>query len=208
MVESAVLAKVNIVNAALVELGQPQSYTHDAETELGGIVDAVWPNLEAFLCAAYDFTYFRSTRALAALATPSNGWAYGYQLWADRIGDPLAILSQVSPSERYHRSFMLEGGNVYTDIAQAWARYRVAGDPRFWDGGFRAAFTLALAGKLAVPIVQDEDLAAAKLAQAWGSPRENFGGGLFGKLISNNRAAQPQGRGFMDDDPLTAARWG
>jgi hypothetical protein len=207
MADSAA-AKVKIVNAALIELGQPPAYSGGTETQLGGIIDTLWPNLEAVIATAYDFSYFRKTAEAQGLSgTPANGWSKGFQLPGDRIGDPLAILSQAGPSEIYLRHFMLEAGNIYANVSRLWVRYRVKGDPSQWDAGFTAAFTLALAGKLAVPLLQDEDLAAVKLADAWGAARENFGGGLFGKLIAVNRAAQPQGRGFMDDDPLTAARF-
>ncbi len=35
--------------------------------------------------------------------------------------------------------------------------------------------------------------------RGFGRPQENYGGGLFGRLIALNRAAQPQGRRFLEE---------
>jgi len=201
-------AKVEIVNRALVKLGQPPSYIDGEESSLAGVVDMIWPGLEARVTAIYDWTHFRQTMKPDRHATtPSNGWAHGFPLPGTRIGDPLAILSSINP-ETYLRHFMLEAGNVYANIPKLWVRVRVASDPSQWDAGFAEAFTVALSGEFAIPLLQDEELAAMKTADAFGPPRDNGSGGMFGRLIALNRAAQPQGRGFMANDPLTQARHG
>lgn len=208
MDEVSAAAKVAIVNRALLKLGQPASYTIDGEIEIGGIADKCWLQTEALCMSLYDWSFARDTRALTRHATaPGNGWTHGFDLPGDRIGEPLAVLRQVSPGEAYLRDFMIEAGSLYCHIPQVWVRIRVALDPRYWDAGFAAAFVTALAAEMAVPLLQDEDLAAHLSMQAFGRPQETGGGGMFGRLIALNRAAQPQGRRFLDDDPLTTARF-
>lgn len=204
----AATAKVHIVNRALIKLGMPPSYSIDGESNLGGTVDAVWPGVAARSVATYDWSHSRRTYKPVKLATaPDNGWEFGFVLPAERIGEPIAVLSQAGLYERYLRDYMVEAGNIYARIDPIWVRVRVLLSPDFWDQGFAAAFTLALAAAFAVPLLQDEDLAAELDAQAFGRPQDMGSGGLFGRLIALDRAAQPQGRGFMANDPLTSARW-
>lgn len=199
---------VAIVNRALVKLGQgPAAFSLDTTTNLGGTVQTVWPGVVAEAMSIYDWSIARKTYATTLMAeTPNNGWAYGFQLPGSRIGEPVAVLTDVV-REQYLREFMLEGGFLYSNIKPVWVRCKGLVDPDYWDEGFKEAFALLLASALAVPLLQSEDLAASYREQAMGTPQERGTGGLFGKLIALNRAAQPQGRGFMDRDPLTSARF-
>jgi len=60
---------------------------------------------------------------------------------------------------------------------------------------------------LAVPLLQDLELAAEKWAQAFGTRSEGGSGGLFGRLIAQDRAAAPLGSNILANDPLTAGRF-
>lgn len=200
-------AKVSVINRALVKLGQPPSYTIDAENQLGGTCDLVFDGTVAAAAAMYDWTHFRKTYALTALAGfDANGWTYGFALPAERVGEPLAILDDVR-REHYLRQYMIEAGAVFAEVTPLFARCRVLLTPDYWDAGFSEGFCIMLAADLAVPLLQDLDLADKMMVKAVGRPEEQGGGGFFGKLIGLNRAAQPQGRRFMDDDPLTRARF-
>lgn len=204
----AAQARVTVVNRALVQhLGLPASYTIDAENELGGTVDLVWDGVAARVISDYDFFDSRKLFKLAALAgTIDNGWTYGFALPAGRVGAPLAILDQAGTSEHLLREFLLEQGNIYTNVTPVWARCRVLLDPQYWDIGFANAFATALGGGLAKPLCQDVELGASLTEDAFGRAGEQSGGGLFGKLIAMMRGSEPQGRRFMEDDPLTNAR--
>lgn len=203
-------AKVHVVNGALVQhLGLPASYTIDGNTELGGTVDLVWPAIAAQVVTTYDFPDCRKLFKLAALAGSfDNGWRYGFALPGERIGAPLAILDRAGTDEHLLREFLREQGNIYTNVTPIWARCRFLLDPQYWDQGFAAAFRKALAGGLAKPLCQDEQLGAALTEEAFGKPSEQGGGGLFGKLIAVSKGSEQPGRRFMEDDPLTNARFG
>lgn len=199
--------KVHVVNRALVKLGEAPSYLADDDTAIGQAVQLVWPGVEARFLALHDWSFARKTSKPETKAPPhNNGWTYGFVLPGDRVGDPLAVLTDVA-HEAYLRDFMIEQGVLYTNIDPVWVRYRVMADPEYWDDGFREVFAIALAGALAVPVRQDDDLAAQYERQAFGDPREGGAGGLVARLVALNKAAQPSGRRFMDHDPLTAARW-
>jgi hypothetical protein len=198
---------VAVVNRALVKLGQgAASYSLDSATDLGGTVELAWTGVVAQAISLYDWTFSRKTYATTLLAEPpNNGWTYGFQL-PPRVGEPVGILDN-TVREHFLREFMLDGGFLYTNVKPVWVRVRQLSDPDYWDEGFKEAFAMLLASELSVPLLQDKDLADAYRIQAVGTEQEKGGGGMFGKLIALNKGAQPQGRGFMADDPLTSARW-
>jgi hypothetical protein len=199
--------KVHVVNTALsTHLGLPASYSIDDESTLGGQVDLAWNTVLAEVMMVHAWSVFQDEReALPIVDAPRNGWLFVFELPADRIGLPIAVLIDVV-RETYLREFKVMGGKLYTNISPVWVRIRVMQDPEYWDMAFRAAFSVALASALAVPLRQDEDERDKLHMKAYGDPRENGGGGLFGKLITLDRSAQPQGRGFLNNDPLTRAR--
>lgn len=199
--------KVHVVNTALsTHLGLPASYSIDDESTLGGQVDLAWDSVIAEVMMVHAWSVFQDQREALALAdAPNNGWRYGFELPSDRVGLPVAVLTDVT-RENYLREFASMGGKLYTNVERVWVRIRVMQDPQYWDMAFRAAFAVALASALAVPLRQDEDERDKLHQKAFGDARENGGGGLFGKLITLDRAAQPQGRGFLNNDPLTRVR--
>lgn len=198
--------KVHVVNRALIKLGLEASYTIDGEDSLGGIVDQVWPGVVARVILMVQPSAFRQTLAATEIpGAPNNGWTYGFALPATRIGDPLAVLTDVV-RETYLRQFMLEGGKLFTNVKPVWVRCRVELDPQYWDAAFVEAFTIALAAALAVPLTQDDGTAAELEARAFGDPREQGRGGMFGNIAAIERGAQPQGRNFLSNDILTDAR--
>lgn len=202
-------SKVAVVNSALNKLGQgASSFTLDTTTDLGGSAALAWKSAEAEAIAQYDWSFARRTLPTTLqAAAPLNGWAYGFDLPGNRVGDPVAVLSDVV-RETYHREFMIEAGCLYANVKPLWVRVRGLVDPQYWDEGFTEAFTSLLAAHLAVPLLQDTDLEQMRRQDALGTPQQAGTGGLFGKLIAINKAAQPQGRRFMDNDPLTSARFG
>lgn len=205
MADSAI-DRVHVVNRALIKLGLPASYSIDDESELGGQVDLVWPGTVARVMALHDWSVFRKTvRPVALSSFDPNGWQYGFSLPADRVGNPIAVLSDVQ-REAYLRDFMYEGGLLFTNVSAVWVRIRVMQDPQYWDSAFVEAFAIALASALAVPLLQDVELEQSRARDAFGDEREQGGGGLFGKLITLDRASHPQGRGFLSNAPLIAAR--
>jgi hypothetical protein len=82
----------------------------------------------------------------------------------------------------------------------------MAVDPSIWDLQWASCFAVVLASMLAIPLRDDAELQAAKWQEAFGSPREAMGGGKFGRLIAQDRAANPVGSNLLMNDPLTAAR--
>lgn len=200
--------KALIVNQALIDLGQPAAFSIDAETQLGGIVDTVWPGVVDETFGLHDWTFCRRTAKLSRHAdAPVTGYRYAFDLPGDKVGDPLGIFTD-GKCRSPIREFYLEAGEVHCDHAEIYARVRVLVDPKYWDPAFRAAFRKALAAELAVPLLQDIPLKNDLRKEAFGTPSEGLTGGKFGRLIAQNRAASPVGAPFPGaEDPLISARW-
>jgi hypothetical protein len=202
----ALFSKVEVVNWSLVELGQAPAYSIDTATALGAIVDTMWPRAVARCFGLHDWTFCRRTHLLTRqAATPVTGYAYGFDLPGGRIGEPMRYLRD--PRTRaVVRDVRIEAGTVFSDEPVLYAVCRMAVDPEQWDAQFADCFASALAGFLAVPLLQDSDLADEKLQLAFGPPSQGGSGGAFGRLIAQIRSAEPQGAEMLAADPLTAGR--
>jgi hypothetical protein len=201
----AEITKAVIVNWALAEIGRAPNFSIDDDTKLGGLVDIFWPRAVARCFGLTDWTFCRrTTRLTRQEAEPQTGYAYGYDLPGDRIGEPLKLLYDAR-DQRPLRDFRIEGDTLFCDDEAAWAVCRVEVDPAYWPVQFRDAFAVALSALLAVPLMQDLELAAEKEVKAFGTRSEGGAGGMFGRILAQNRTAGPVSAPLLGNDPLTGA---
>ncbi|MCW5697920.1 MAG: hypothetical protein KIS96_14465 [Bauldia sp.] len=206
MADDSELDKPMIVNWALAELGMAANFTIGDTTPLSDKVRIFWPRAVAHCFALADWTFCRKTFRLVRLeAAPDTGYRYQFSLPGGRIGEPMKLLSDPR-SGRVVRDFRIEGNELSADAPDVWAVCKMATDLSDWDMQFANAFAVALASYLAVPLTQDIELAEAKAVQAFGTRSEGGAGGLFGRLIAQNKAAHPPFEPLYQDDPLTAGR--
>lgn len=205
---SQTVDKPTLINRALVlHLGEDPIYSIDAEDDLSASCDAAWDQAIAHCFGIHDWTFSRRTKKLTRMADqPENGWQYGFPLPGDRVGSPQKLLRSVQP-ETPLRNFVLEAGNVYANEPEVWARCKVLVDPQHWSIDWQVAFVIALGSALAKPVCEDVQLQQDLAAQAFGTPSQGETGGIFGRLIAQDRAAAPLGSNLWASDPLTSARW-
>ncbi|MBS9720039.1 hypothetical protein JYU29_04970 [Tianweitania sp. BSSL-BM11] len=195
-----------IVNWALAELGLPPSFSTDDQTQLGRNVNIFWPRAVARCFALHDWTFARQTFPLARLAEqPVTGYSYGFTL-PNRIGEPMKLLSDPR-DESPIRESRIEGNTLFADEPAVWAVCKVETDPAIWDPAFADAFAIVLAAYLAIPLTADADSRTAMLREAFGTPSEGGTGGMFGRLLAQNKAAHPVASPIDRFDPLSASRW-
>ena len=203
----SVLSKEIIVNWARADLGLAPKFDFSDESEFGQLVAVFWPRCEARAIALHDWTFCRLTRRCTRqVATPENGWAHAHDLPGDRIGPPLKLLSDPQANIPL-RNFDIEGNTVFSREPVVYARCKVRVAPEAWPAEWADAFAKLLASYFAVPLLQDTDIAAQREYEAVGRPSEGGTGGIFGRLIAQDRAGQPLGQPLTDADPLSAARW-
>ncbi|ESZ25490.1 hypothetical protein [Mesorhizobium sp. L2C066B000] len=195
----AEIDKAMIVNWALVELGLAPKFSIDEQTTLGGLVDIFWPRAIARTFGLHDWTFCRQTFLLTRQeATPVIGYTYGFDLPGGILGPPLKLTSDALCNVPL-RDFAIEGTTVFTNEPVVYARCKQALDPAAWPPQFADGFATLLASYLAVPLTQDSDLKADKEAAAIGTPATGGAGGIFGRLIAQDRAGSPVGSPAVTD---------
>lgn len=206
MSDGALLTKAMVVNWALAELGLAASFTIDDQSSLGKDVAIFWPRVVGRCFGLHDWTFCRLTyRLTRQAAAPDTGYQYGFELPGNRIGQPVKLLSDPR-CQTPVRETRIEGNTLSANEPDIWAVCKVPVDVKIWDWQWADAFAVALAGALAVPRTQDVELAADKERKAFGSPSEGGTGGMFGRLIAQDRASGPLGASMANEDPLTRGR--
>lgn len=197
--------EATIINRALTSIGAGPMFSIDDGSDLSEQIANTYPRCVDQIFGMHDWTFARKTFRNARLAErPDNGWNYAFELPGNRIGNPLKIMDRAGQSPNPLRNFTLEEGRLFCNAAETWSVCKVLVDPDYWDPSFRAAFVVALAGYLAVPVWQDQDLQNDKLVEAFGTPSREGTGGLFGRLMAQDKASAPIGDNLLAHDPLTA----
>lgn len=206
---SATIDKAMIINWALTEIGAGAMFSTDDTSELALSIENTWQRTVDFAFALDDWNWARRVARLERhAATPENGWQYGFDLPADRVGAAIAYYDQAGHSPRPLRNFHLEGASVFANVPDLWAEIRLIVAEDDWDVGFRAAFTKLLAAELAIPVFQDAKLKGDLWVVALGQPHEKNTGGMFGRLMGQSKAAEPMGASpLMANTPLDDARY-
>lgn len=187
----AELTKAMIVNWALAELGLKPNFSIDEETTLGAVVDIFWPRCMGRCFGLHDWPFCRETQKLTRQeATPVNGYAYGFTLPDGRIGVPQKV-TRDPQNKSPVRDWRIEGDTLFCNEETVYAVVKLQVDPAAWDPQFADCFAVALASYLAVPLLQDLELAAEKEKRAFGTAQEGGAGGMFGRLIAQARTAGP-----------------
>ncbi len=207
MTDGALLTKAMVVNWALAELGLAASFTIDDQSSLGKDVAIFWPRAIGRCFGLHDWTFCRLTYRLTRQATaPDTGYQYGFDLPGNRIGNPQKYLSDPR-GQTPVRDTRIEGNTLSADEPNVWAVCKVPVEVEIWDWQWADAFAVALASYLAIPRTQDADLAEAKERKAFGTPSEGGTGGMFGRLIAQDRASGPVGASMANENPLTNGRF-
>lgn len=198
--------KAVIAGWALHEIGHFATFSLDGEDELSGQVNLAWQRCLDRCISLHDWKDFRRTFKLdRSAAAPENGWTYEFALPGKRHGEPLKVMDQAGSNPRTLRDFEREGNYIYANVENVWARCKFEQDPQYWDPGWRSGFVTALAGYLASAVLSNTDLKKELLAEAFGSPSREGTGGIFGRLMAQDRASSPMGNPPLENDPLTSA---
>lgn len=203
----ALLDDLDIVNAACAMIGEAPLQSLDAETDSGQAAALLYQSTLDFLLGTHNFSFSREIRQLSRNDTVAKraGYAYAYTLPAERIGDPLYLTDDPTDPDRRFSKYALVGNDAHTDAEEIWAMIRFRAPPYRWTAPFKMVAIKALAAELCIPLTHDRALADDLRTQAFGSPSENFRGGLMRAALSAEGFTQPPRAQNRDDNPLTAA---
>ncbi|BCH59196.1 hypothetical protein RvVAT039_02160 [Agrobacterium vitis] len=199
--------KPTIINMTLADIGVGPVFSVDDGSELSENVALVWQRTVDQIFGLHDWSFALKTfKNRLREEEPENGWRYAFDLPGVRIGNPLKNMEQAGASPRPLRQFTIEEGLLYANCRETWSLCKFLVSPDIWPPDFRSAFVVAFGGYLAVPIWQDENLRADRLQEAFGSPSQQGGGGLFGRLMAQDKTSRPVGEPMEGDSPLINVR--
>lgn len=199
--------KATIINWALTDIGAGPMFSIDDDSDLAEQIEHCWQPAVDRIFGMHGWSFARKTYANVRLAeTPENGWRFGFELPGNRIGNPLKILDQAGNSPRPLKRFSIEEGKLFCNASETWSLCKVEVDPDYWPPEWRSAFVVALGGYLAVPVWQDQDMRDARLVEAFGTPSREGTGGLFGRLMAQDRASEPIDEMGEQENPLLNSR--
>lgn len=159
-------SNIKVMNAALAELGVNPISTFLDNSIAARTGNAMYADVLESALSAYPWRFARDRREMQRLvdAAPPP-WESVWQL-------PAAVLNVVAVYEEDQKVlFDRFGTKIVTMTSEAyggtlWVEGTVSVDPSLWAGYFRRAFIVALAAAVAMPITQDEGLAAYKSQEA------------------------------------------
>lgn len=199
----------DIINAAYARIGEEP--VQDFNDDLGGGQSAllIYEETVDFNLGLQPsgFSFSREVRQLTQLAnaTTFTGFTYAFEIPRPRLGPPVYLTDDPSDPSRRYRDFILTGGQVQAQDTPLYAMIRFRPDPHQWSATFRSATITAIAAHLAFAIASDRPSRDDLLRLAYGTPQENFRGGMMRVALSEDAFANPSREIVVDDNPLTNA---
>lgn len=199
--------RARLINQALARLGTRAQFSVDSSGRLAGVVDLVWPMTVGRCFGLHSWTWAREVAPLVRRADPpGDGYDFAFDLPPGTAGPQLRFFAD-GDCRAVIRDFRITGATMACRRPAVWAESPYPVDPGAWDPFFSAAFVVVLASDLAVPLQQDTDARDRYWQEAFGTPSEGGTGGMFGRLIAQDKGRQPQESPMRWEDPLTSARY-
>lgn len=203
----SLLDDLDIVNAACAMIGEAPLQSLDEEIDAGMAASLLYQAVVEFNLGIHQFSFSKEIRQLSRddTAALTAGYDYVYSLPPERIGDPLYCTDEPTNASRRFSAYAIVGQQLHSSATSLYAMIRYRPAPNRWTGPFKLATICAVAANLAIPITHDRALADQLKRDAYGTPQENFRGGLMRAAISAEAFTQPGRPQNRDDNPLTNA---
>lgn len=203
------VTRLLIANRACALFGNDALQSLDDETPGGQKVELIFDSLLGFCFDLHPWTFMRETVQLAKLTPPpihtvyANGYRSQFVVPRGFVIHPSRLMRSKDPDDVLLR-FEREGDKVYSDDDTCFAQLLINQHPERWSGSFTHAFTVALAGELALAMADDKQVSMAKKDEAFGPPSMNYRGGLMGAAIQADARNSPV-RTLPQSNPLLDA---
>ncbi len=196
MTSSVDFSHVDVMNRALFEVrARPIVSIDDDDQRTEAVISAYYTMIDHLLTARkWHFSRTGLTRLTAGALSGDElqGWANNHVLPADRISPPIKIVRD-QMDDKAIRFFELtgDGRHILSDEPVLFGWFARRGEPANWPGYFRALAVTAVAARYAAIIRNDAGIAAAKMAEAFGSNSMAGQGGLLKQAGDLDHAARP-----------------
>ncbi len=203
----SLLTDLDIVNAACAMVGEAPLQDLDEEIDAGQSAQLLYDATLEFNIDLGKFTFAKQIRQLSknALGQPLAGWDLVYTLPAERIGNPLYVTDDPQNHLRRFYDYSLVGAELHADQDPLYAMILFRAPPYQWSGTFKSVMITSLAAQFAISLCHDRALSEDKRSQAYGTPSDNFRGGLMRAALGAEGFTTPPRPQDRDDNPLTNA---
>lgn len=156
----------------------------------------------------YPWSFLTKKRRLNQTTEPINEWKYSHivpaealRIWAiytsSSVGAP--------PINNYDIQAPAGARRIFSNDEVLYGEYTVYNAESNWPAYFSHFAVHAFAALIAIPVTDDDNLAAQLKGLAWGSPSENESGGKF--AVATGIDAQQKPPELIADCPFVAARF-
>ena len=204
----AITEPLDIVNAACALYGDFPLQDLETDTIEGQPASLLYQSVVEFNLGLYPFSFGKQMFALSRddLETSLVGYSYVYLLPPERLEAPIFITDDVTSPARRFSDFLISGRHVHSNAIALAAMCKHRPAPWQWSATFRHMTVTALAAELALSRAHDKDLRARLHRDAYGTPTENYRGGLMRAAINADSFGNPHRTQDKFNNPLENAR--
>lgn len=158
------------------------------------ICDLYYDDFKADILTRFQWNFALKKALLVATTAPVNEWRYAHdlpseclRLWALYPSSAVGV----KPINNYALQGQAGTREVHSNNSTLYAEYTVDVDEANFPGYFTHFFIHAFAALIAMPVTDDDALAAQMHRLAWGTPSEGEKGGKFAVATSIDALQQP-----------------
>jgi hypothetical protein len=205
----ALETNMDIINAAFARIGEDPIEGLEDDEEGSLAPSLIYEETVEFNLGLLPsgFTFGREIRQLSRIdgAAPLTGYAYVFDVPGQTIGLPVFLTDDpTDPNVRFTR-FILTNSQVHSDADPLFAMCKFRPDPHLWTATFKTATITAIAARLAFAIASDRNTKEELLREAYGSPVENYRGGMMRTALAEDGFSNPPRKAKVFNNPLENA---
>lgn len=198
---------VSLCSRALILLGAGEISSFEDETDRAAICRVAYPGIRDALLSKYPWDFLKEKKKLTRdSVAPIGQWAYSYVIPGSSLaGAPAAVFFNTT-GKLAGAAYEIVGRRLYTDQAEVWVDQVVQKPESEWPAYFQQVVVYALCAEIAFAITDQQGVADAFHAKAFGSPSENGIGGAYGDAMTLDAQGDPDAG--VRADAFLEARFG
>lgn len=198
---------LSICSNALTMIGADVISSFDEETDVAATCARLWPLTRDSLLSRYNWNISAAERQLARSAevVPLREYSYAYRLPSNMLSGPFAVYADGGsvPTTDY----AVRGDYLYSNAETVIIVYAGGADPGGWPVYLVELGTVALAARLAKPVMDSVGLRDSLAEEAFGLPGERGMGGLFAQARLLDAQARRNRNILRNGNPLSNTRY-
>lgn len=205
----ALLTATDVINAAFARIGEDPIEGLDVDDPGATAPALIYEETVNFNLGLLPsgFTFGREIRQLSKLtdAVPLTGYTNVFDVPQPSIGLPVFLSDDITDPDRRFTAFIITKSQIHSDADPLFAMVKFRPDPHLWTATFMTATITAIAGRLAFAIASDRNQKDDLLREAYGSPQENYRGGMMRTALSEDGFSNPPRKANVFNNPLENA---